>query len=449
MERSKQIATNAGADDVAGNDNLNANANGNANAKHREALRVRFLRNNNVRFEGVMLTVSRREHRTFEKLLESVTRALNKCPAVRLPTAVCELRRVDGARITCVSQLLDASETTDIMLTMGSTSSPTLIACCQYEKFRCLEYKVLLQATSGQGMPLTLEQAPVTKSYTRLHRTVCPSSVYDNMPLAMLIPRTLRYTYTTGHRLPNGHSGAVIVLRHAVTRQRLVLKVMEFKSRDQRELNECRILQKLQGHPQIINLIFTEITNRAIYIIVEAMDMDLMDFKRSLRHLTATQVTYVMRLIIKGLAYIHSMDIVHRDIKLDNILVRLDGRSPIFVTEVKIADFGLACNCNEDQVLHGIVGTENFIAPEIIAGDGYNKSVDCYSAGVTFHMLTTNHYPKEHNAMIEKTVIERFTNWSNCCDLISNMLQPDPSLRWSSSELLEHEFLLGGSWHTR
>ncbi|KAM8720069.1 hypothetical protein ACLKA7_006167 [Drosophila subpalustris] len=431
------------------NDN-GANTNNNL-ITYREALRVRFLRNNHVQFEGISLTVSRREHRTFEKLLESVTRALNKCPSVRLPTAVCELRRLDGARITCVSQLLDTkinfnhnnnnNESTEIL----GSNPPTVIACCQHEKFRCLDYKALQASSSTSTMPLTLDQAPVNRSYIRINRTVCPSSMYDNMPLAMLIPRTLRNTYTTGHRLHSGHSGAVIVLRHAVTRQRLVLKVMELKSRDQRELNEIRILQKLQGHPHIINLMFTEITSRAIYIVVEAMDMDLMDFKKSLRHLTASQATYVMRKIVKGLAYIHSMDIVHRDIKLDNILVRLDGRSPIYVTEVKIADFGLAANCKEDQVLYSVVGTERFIAPEMLSGNGYNKLVDCYSAGVTFHMLTTNSYPIENNG-IEKTVIARFTNWSNCCDLISHMLQIDPSQRWSAAELMEHQFLTAHCW---
>jgi 5'-AMP-activated protein kinase catalytic alpha subunit len=81
------------------------------------------------------------------------------------------------------------------------------------------------------------------------------------------------------------------------------------------------------------------------------------------------------------LCYIHSKNIAHRDIKLDNIL--LDG-----VGNVKIGDFGVSKQIQPNSMMFEQCGTPAYIAPEILRNKGYGLSVDLWSAGVVlFAML--------------------------------------------------------------
>ena len=81
------------------------------------------------------------------------------------------------------------------------------------------------------------------------------------------------------------------------------------------------------------------------------------------------------------MCYIHSKNIAHRDIKLDNIL--LDG-----VGNVKIGDFGVSKQIQPNSMMFEQCGTPAYIAPEILRNKGYSLNIDLWSAGVVlFAML--------------------------------------------------------------
>lgn len=80
----------------------------------------------------------------------------------------------------------------------------------------------------------------------------------------------------------------------------------------------------------------------------------------------------MLRNLASALAYLHSMSIVHRDIKPENLLVELDDSGR--VTQLKLADFGLACEVTEP--LLAVCGTPTYVAPEILMESGYGLKVN-------------------------------------------------------------------------
>jgi len=90
--------------------------------------------------------------------------------------------------------------------------------------------------------------------------------------------------------------------------------------------------------------------------------------------------------MIDVLSYMHDSGVVHRDLKMENIL--LDDSM-----NLKIADFGYA-RCRNIERLRSFVGTKTYMAPEIIAGKVYNgRQVDIFSTGVILFTLVMGHFP--------------------------------------------------------
>jgi serine/threonine protein kinase len=93
------------------------------------------------------------------------------------------------------------------------------------------------------------------------------------------------------------------------------------------------------------------------------------------------RVACATRQILNALSYLHEREIVHRDLKPENVMVTLDGT-------VKIIDFGLAAGRREMCGNGVVLGSENYIAPEVLNFEDYWTSVDLFSVGaVAYTML--------------------------------------------------------------
>lgn len=86
---------------------------------------------------------------------------------------------------------------------------------------------------------------------------------------------------------------------------------------------------------------------------------DLLNFVRKRSKLSETITKFIFKQIIEALQYIHSKGIVHRDIKLDNILIDLQNN-------IKICDFGVSKKIKRGDSMHDQCGTPAYIAPEIL-----------------------------------------------------------------------------------
>lgn len=146
--------------------------------------------------------------------------------------------------------------------------------------------------------------------------------------------------------------------------------------------------------------------------------------------------------MLLALEYLHKRDIVYRDLKLDNILVCLDGH-------VKLADYGL-CKADmfTDTTTKTFCGTPEFMAPEIVKGKPYTRNVDWWAFGVLLFELLFAQAPfkGKGEVLIFRSIVAGRVNFpdhatSIARDLISKLLTKDPSARLASADAIKrHPF---------
>lgn len=147
--------------------------------------------------------------------------------------------------------------------------------------------------------------------------------------------------------LGKGAFGRVNLGLHRLTRRLVAIKAinMEFmkdESSKKKMSNEISIL-KILRHPNVVKLLETYDTDKHHLIVMELCPGgDLLNYVRKRRKLNENMAKFVFKQIMEGIAYLHQNGVVHRDIKLDNIL--LDGHGFI-----KLADFGVSRKVSEDN----------------------------------------------------------------------------------------------------
>ncbi|XP_030374191.1 serine/threonine-protein kinase GD17699 [Scaptodrosophila lebanonensis] len=413
----------------------------------REAKRVLFLRNNDSVFKGVPLAVSAHRYRTFDKLLEEVTVALQQCQGY-LPVAIWQIRRLNGVLIRSIEEFLQ---------------DDVVVALCKHERFANIDYnvkKTVVEALEQRvRLRLRFNLNSESNVYSNLRSFRPPTHCSALHPLSTealtltpdvttknndipIMPATLAKYFSAGKQLEHGISAAIFYATHLHSGERYVLKKVNVSTAQHLELLECELLRQLQGHPNIVNLVLTLATKNAAYLLFEAMDCDLFDLQQQKKSFDESELRFIMKCIATGLNYIHDHEIMHRDIKDSNVLVKL--KMPMHIRNLKITDFGLASKCPAGFVLFQIVGTDAYMAPEIFQKTGYTYLVDCFAAGVLLYTLITNFVPNESR----KLSYPLWPQHTECMSpelkhFLASLLEYDPSKRYSSKQMLEHAFLRG------
>lgn len=204
-------------------------------------------------------------------------------------------------------------------------------------------------------------------------------------------------------------------------------------------------LMKHLRHPCITKILETFECDKYIFIIMEYIGGgNLQSFVKKRRKLTEKTAKYLFKQIMDAINYMHSQNICHRDIKLENILIDLSST-------IKICDFGVGKFISKDNlILQNQCGTPVYMAPEIFKGEGYiGYPVDIWSAGVSLYLMLTGNIPFNRTEQTTlqyeimnspmKPIEEDISN--ECMDLIYRLLEKDPKKRITSQEVLEHPWL--------
>ena len=186
--------------------------------------------------------------------------------------------------------------------------------------------------------------------------------------------------------LGRGSFGKVSLVQYKSTGELYAMKslkkdVLLDQDQVERTILEKKILQSLD-HPFLVGMIFCFQTFERIYFVMPFIrGGELFQHLRVSKYFKEDKVRFYAASIGLALDYLHSKGIIYRDIKPENILIGEDGY-------LKLIDFGMAKIVKDDEKATSFCGTPEYLAPEIITGEGHNRSADWWSYGILiFEML--------------------------------------------------------------
>lgn len=204
---------------------------------------------------------------------------------------------------------------------------------------------------------------------------------------------------------------------------------------------ELRLLASLK-HRNIIEMYHTFSLRNKTYICLEHAGMgDLLSYVQLKAPLSEAEALKLFYEICIGINFLHQQNIVHRDLKCENILLSRDS-------QIKIADFGFARTFNSEDMSKTFCGSAAYAAPELIRGILYDaKSADCWSTGVVLFIMVSALMPfRDENTTIllqdQQTPLQYPKKpTSSLRNLLQGILMPEVNLRLKIEDILQHEWM--------
>ena len=278
--------------------------------------------------------------------------------------------------------------------------------------------------------------------------------------------RSIHAEYTLDKKLGSGGFSEVRLCKHKATGKEFAVKIIKFKNKNdfKKIKDEIEIMQSMPDHPNIAGLIdlFTD-NDGVIYLILDLCDGDLLQLVLARGGIPESEAKDFFARIVHALHIVHTHNIVHRDIKLENILIAKEGSvndSPNSMDgmsagkRVLISDFGLS-TFFKNSFITKRCGSPLYMAPEMFSERGYDFKVDIWSLGVILYSMLSCQTPfKTRKSDQYKTVeeLEPYTQFdfhyeiwksisSDAKDLISKLLTVNPEHRISVEEIFVHPWL--------
>ncbi|KAI4881991.1 hypothetical protein NFI96_027098 [Prochilodus magdalenae] len=275
--------------------------------------------------------------------------------------------------------------------------------------------------------------------------SVSNSQIKENVDISSV------YQIFADEVLGSGQFGIVYGGKHRKTKRDVAIKVidkMRFPTKQESQLrNEVAILQNLH-HPGIVNLECMFETPERVFVVMEKLHGDMLEMILSSEksRLPERLTKFLVTQILVALRHLHFKNIVHCDLKPENVLLASAEPFP----QVKLCDFGFARIIGEKSFRRSVVGTPAYLAPEVLRSKGYNRSLDMWSVGVIVYVSLSGTFPfnedEDINDQIQNAAFMYPPNpWKEisgeAIDLINNLLQVKMRKRYSVDKSLSHPWL--------
>lgn len=290
-----------------------------------------------------------------------------------------------------------------------------------------------LSEPSAPSPPLSMEQQTVPEN------NVVTIDLYNHVT----------HHYHVLEKLGVGKFGQVFKLSHKETGEVCAGKFYRGRRAKEREaaLREIQLM-KLLHHPKLVQCLAAYDSRMEVVMVMEYLAGEEL-FERivdeAFEHTEAASARY-MRQILEGVAHMHRQNIVHLDLKPENI-VCVDATG----TQVKIVDLGLARLLDPKVPLKVMHGTPEFVAPEVINYEPVTFATDMWSIGVICYILLSGDSPFQGHSDPETLALVTAAQWefddsfdeisSDAENFISSLLLKDTRRRMSCADALSHHWM--------
>ncbi|CAO3678116.1 unnamed protein product [Umbelopsis ramanniana] len=203
---------------------------------------------------------------------------------------------------------------------------------------------------------------------------------------------------------------------------------------------EIHVLHTLRRipHDNICNMtdFFEDTKNYYIEMGLHGEGMDLFDYIELNENMTRAEIQHIFRQIVDAVAHLHRHNIVHRDIKDENVIVDSTGH-------VQLIDFGSAAYLKPEQKFDTFAGTLDYCAPEVLRGNTYTgPPQDIWSLGILLYTLIYKENPFYNiDEIMSRDLRIPYTLDDGSIDLIKHMLDRDVDSRLTIEDVVQHRWL--------
>ncbi|UYV75301.1 PRKD1 [Cordylochernes scorpioides] len=457
LESAKSMEGENGGNDDEDSDNENEKGNGNGCSEDDRKMQANVTTSNNIPLMRIVQSVKHTKRRGSKILKEGwMVHFTNKDSMVqskrrhywRLDTKAITLFQDDSS--TKYYKELPLSEI--LSIDIPKNSSVVDQSFCFVLRTLNIDYFVGEDPDISRSWEVAIRQAlmPVTNN---------PSAAASEKSMATQdVPEqdnstdiSLQYQIFPEEVLGSGQFGIVYGGVHRASRRAVAIKVIDklrFPTKQEAQLkNEVCILQNIH-HPGVVVMERMFETPERIFVVMEKLKGDMLEMilGSPTGRLSERTTKFLIYQILCALKHLHSKNIVHCDLKPENVLLSSNADFP----QVKLCDFGFARIIGEKSFRRSVVGTPAYLAPEVLRNKGYNRSLDMWSVGVIIYVSLSGTFPfneeEDINDQIQNAAFMYPPNpWkeisAEAIDIINNLLQVKTRKRFTVDKSLCHTWL--------